>query len=394
MNIMSREKKSKVDDVGKLRKILDNSSDPKTKALISTDEKALESVRRRLAGETLKITPHYNHSIRAIDPFEPKVTIHPKIVESPRLITPLPRFTPSTILTEFKSVYPPPPTKPFSSQKLPFITQELYEVEKINEILPEPTDNSYLPEWQPVEETQPTEHPISPEKLAIDHVPEFERSDIPIESENEEKAVDWEPLPPKQEPTETLVQFTAVESPEPQPQKLSKKQEREAKKIQKTKEKEAKRQKKLELKKLKREIRNKEREAKQIITEQQDIQQIPEKQIKKEIEQKTKIPTKKEFVPIKQKRDTKKLKKKQGDSAEWESYSVKKTLTKPSIKSICTYKGYTLYEKETGKYRGKKTTIHFFSKEKPDLGHSIQLPNGYQVAVNNKTGVPYLKKKK
>ena len=164
--------------------------------------------------------------------------------------------------------------------------------------------------------------------------------------------------------------------------------------MQKTKEKEAKREKKLELKKLKRERRDKKREAKRIIIEQQDIQQIPEEQIKKEIEQKTKIPKETEFVTLKQKKDSKKIKKKQGDSAEWESYSIKKTLKKPSLKSICTYKGFTLYEKGTGKYRGKKTTIQFFSKEKPDKANPIQLPNGYQIAVNNKTGVPYLKKKK
>ena len=36
-----------------------------------------------------------------------------------------------------------------------------------------------LPEWQPVEETQPAEPPISHAKSAVDHIPEFERIDIP-----------------------------------------------------------------------------------------------------------------------------------------------------------------------------------------------------------------------
>ena len=43
---------------------------------------------------------------------------------------------------------------------------------------------------------------------------------------------------------------------------------------------------------------------------------------------------------------------------------------------------------------GKKRTIHFFSKNKPDVGEPIQLPKGYEVKVNTKTGLPYLKKKK
>jgi len=459
---MSREKKSKVDDVGKLRKILDNSSDPNIKQLISPDEKALDSVRRRLTGDPLKTKPHYDHFYHTFNPLEPKVTIHPINVISPRSVTSLPKFKVATTLPEFESVSPSLSTKSIPSQKIPFTTQELYEIEKIKIILPEPTDDSSLPEWQPVEETQLKEQPKTPTKSADDHIPEFQQEDIPINSEKVEKTADVEPFPLKEEPTETLVQFIAVESPEPQLQQLTQKQEREAKKIQKIKEKVAKRLKKLELKKLKKETRDKEREAKRIINEQQDTQQIPEekpsypepvitdespavkvdlaaykgiksidektavllytngyfsienlkdatvddlasirgikrklaKQIKKEIEQKIKIPEETEFIPIKQKKSTKKPKKKPVDSAEWESYFVEKTIKKPSLKSICTYKEYTLYQRKTSKHRGKKTIIHFFSKEKPDTGHPVQLPEGYQIAVNKKIGIPYLKKKK
>ena len=84
LNIMSREKKSKVDDVVKLRKILDNSSDPNIKELISADEKALDSVRRRLAGDTLKPKSHYDRSFRTFDSLEPRVTIRPKNAVSSR----------------------------------------------------------------------------------------------------------------------------------------------------------------------------------------------------------------------------------------------------------------------------------------------------------------------
>ncbi len=118
------------------------------------------------------------------------------------------------------------------------------------------------------------------------------------------------------------------------------------------------------------------------------------KQIKKEIEQKTTIPEELEFVPIKQKRGAKKPKEEPEDTAEWESYPVEKILKKPSLRFACTYEEYTLYKRETGKHSGKKTTIHFFSREKPDIGDPAQLPDGYQIAVNKKTGIPYLKKKK
>ena len=459
---MSREKKSKVDDVGTLRKILDNSSDPNIKKLISPDETALESVRRRLTGDTFKTKPHYDRFYHTFNPLEPKVTIHPMNPVSHRSITPPPKFKVTTALPEFESISPFTPTKTIPSQALTFTAQDLYEIEKIKIIKPELADDSSLPEWQPVEEIQLEEQPRSPTKSADNHIPEFQQEDIPINSEKIEKTADLKPFPPKEEPTETLVQFIALESPEPQLQKLTQKQEREAKKIQKIKEKEATRLKKLELKKLKRETRYKEREATRIIKEQQDTQQIPAekpsypehvitdespaikvdlaaykgiksidektaellytngyfsienlkdatiddlasirgikrklaKQIKKEIEQKTKIPEETEFLPIKQKKSAKKPKKKPGDTAEWESYPIEQTIKKPSLKSIYTYKEYTLYQRKTGKHRGKKTTIHFFSKEKPDTGHPVQLPEGYQIAVNKKTGIPYLKKNK
>ncbi|MFH1013951.1 MAG: helix-hairpin-helix domain-containing protein, partial [Thermoplasmatota archaeon] len=471
----------------KLRKILDNSSDPNIKTMISADEKALDSVRRRLAGDTLKTKPQSDSSFCTSDSLEPKVTIHSKIVASPRLITPLPKFESSTTLPEFELVSPSKPARSVPPQELSFTSEELYEVEKVDVILPEflevtPKDtlqkpleteitikydktqahDSSLPEWQPVGETQSAEPSVSHAKSTVDHIPEFERVDIAVNPEKVEKAVEWKPFPAKEETIEAPVEFTLVESPEPQLQKLSKKQERELKKTQKKNEKEAKRLKKLELKKLKREKRDKEREAKRIVKEQQDIQQTPDekpsnsepiikvespqikvdliafkdlesideqtaellykngyfsienlkdatvddlvqirgikrklaKQIKKEIEQKTTIPEDLEFVPIKQKRSAKKPKEEPEDTAEWESYPVEKIVKKPSSKSACIYEEYTLYKRETGKYSGKKTTIHFFCKEKPDTGDPAQLPRGYQIAVNKKTGIPYLKKKK
>ena len=55
---------------------------------------------------------------------------------------------------------------------------------------------------------------------------------------------------------------------------------------------------------------------------------------------------------------------------------------------------YTLYEKEIVTKSGKKQKVRFFSKGKPDEGEPIELPDGYEVRENKKTGVPYLRKKK
>jgi hypothetical protein len=482
---MSREKKSKVDDLVILRKILDNSSDPNIKTMISPDEKALDSVRRRLTGDTLKTKPQSNSFFHTSDSLEPKVSVHAKIALTPRLITPIPKFEPPKTLPEFELVSRSMPVRSVPLQELSYTTQELYEVEKIDVILPEflevtpketlqkpletevtikhdetTAHDESLPEWQPIEETQPMDPSASHTKSAIDHIPEFERIDITVTPKKVEKAVGLKPTPIKEETIETPVEFTLVESPEPQPQKLSKKQERDTKKVQKKIEKEAKRLKKLELKKLKIEKRDKNREAKQIVKEQLSILYTPTekpassesvikiepppikvdliafkgvesidektaellykngyfsienlkdatvddlvqirgikrklaKQIKKETEQKTTISEEIEFIPIKKKKDAKKPIEEPNDTSEWESYPTKEISKKPSLSTACTYQEYTLYKRETGKQSGKKTTIHFFSREKPEPGLPTQLPDGYQIAVNKKTGIPYLKK--
>ena len=59
-----------------------------------------------------------------------------------------------------------------------------------------------------------------------------------------------------------------------------------------------------------------------------------------------------------------------------------------------TYEGWTLYEREVTLRGGKKQTIYFFSKKTPKSGTPCnELPKGYKVGVNKRTGLPYLKKK-
>ena len=382
MNIMSRDKKSKVEDIVKLRKILDNSFDQNIKMLRSTDEKTFNSLRRRLTGNTLKPKSYSQHYTSTYDPLEPKVTVHQQYAVNSRFKPTSLKYGSSETLPEFQSVTPPEISKSIHSQESAFSSQELYEIEKINIISPDQPDNSQLPEWQPVEETQSGDFLEGDSKSAIDRIPEFNREDIPYTSKKSEKIqkeMEWEQIPRKRESSEELVEFLVVDTHEIQSKKSLKKQEINAKKLQKTKEKEAKRLKKLERKKFKTDAKDKKREA---------------KEIKKDIEQQPLIAEETEFLPIKQKKVEKKPKKKLKDSDEWESYVDNKTLEKNPLNSICTYKEYTLYKKESGKRTRNKTVKHFFSKEKPELGHPARLPDGYQIAVKKNTGIPYLKKKR
>ncbi|MFH1100933.1 MAG: hypothetical protein V1726_02710 [Methanobacteriota archaeon] len=57
------------------------------------------------------------------------------------------------------------------------------------------------------------------------------------------------------------------------------------------------------------------------------------------------------------------------------------------------FEDYRLYKKEIATLDGKLRTIHFFSKTTPHDGTPASLPEGFEVDVNKKTGLPYLRKK-
>jgi len=75
----------------------------------------------------------------------------------------------------------------------------------------------------------------------------------------------------------------------------------------------------------------------------------------------------------------------------WESFSDGEMTEK---QEGYKHEDYTLYEREVETESGKKRIVRFFSKAKPDEGDPIELPKGYEVKKNKKTGVPYLRKKK
>lgn len=57
------------------------------------------------------------------------------------------------------------------------------------------------------------------------------------------------------------------------------------------------------------------------------------------------------------------------------------------------YGEYTLYTKEVELRGGRKQKIYFFSKKEQEDATPAPLPEGYEVKVNDKTGLPFLKKK-
>lgn len=57
-------------------------------------------------------------------------------------------------------------------------------------------------------------------------------------------------------------------------------------------------------------------------------------------------------------------------------------------------KTYTLYTRDVQLKGGKIQTIYFFSARKPKSGKPCNLPSGYEVVENPRTGLPFLRKKK
>jgi len=82
------------------------------------------------------------------------------------------------------------------------------------------------------------------------------------------------------------------------------------------------------------------------------------------------------------------------DVDEWDSYEEDE-IPEQKVKEVKGYRhgDYTLYKKEVETSSGKKRIVHFFSKAEPDEGVPVESPAGFEVKVNKKTGVPYLRKK-
>ena len=56
------------------------------------------------------------------------------------------------------------------------------------------------------------------------------------------------------------------------------------------------------------------------------------------------------------------------------------------------YQGWTLYARVVKLEKGPTVTIYFFAKRKPKTGDPVDLPPGLKVAVNKRTGLPFLRR--
>lgn len=66
--------------------------------------------------------------------------------------------------------------------------------------------------------------------------------------------------------------------------------------------------------------------------------------------------------------------------------------TTPADEAPFTHKGYTLYSRDVDLKTGGTQTIYFFAKKTPKSGSPSAKPEGYEVGVNDATGLPYLQK--
>jgi len=117
------------------------------------------------------------------------------------------------------------------------------------------------------------------------------------------------------------------------------------------------------------------------------------KQIKKEVEGLAE----KNISPVNEsyERDENPYIKEEDEEEEWESFDEEK-VSEEKIEEIKGFRhgDYTLYEREIETKDNKKQVVRFFSKAEPEGARPIELPEGYEVKENTKTGVPYLKKRR
>jgi len=313
-----------------------------------------------------------------------------------------------------------------------------------------------LPEWEPVEETKPKEIEETVEEKEEQTPKEFlevttvDEKTMPQDSagETEEEIPTWEPIELEETRAEKEISSgvidekpadetlgTVSEQKEGEPEITVKETKAELKRKEKElkkRRKEEQKLKQLEEKKARREAKQQEREERKSEREKRlRTKEYEQKKKQKEEEKQKQLEAKKEREHIseigarekqekevlsrserkKQKREAKKAESKipkleadedlsfeekiiEDKPTEWESYDLDEIPEEKPDASVYTYGDFTLYKKEIKTTTGKKRTVHFFSKKTPDIGDAVQLPDGFEVKVNKRTGLPYLKKKK
>ena len=131
------------------------------------------------------------------------------------------------------------------------------------------------------------------------------------------------------------------------------------------------------------------------LTKIKGIRKKVAKEIKREVKEHMDKKTSNELTMEEKKQILREAGESEKHEDEWEYYDEEK-ITEEKLEEIkgFRHKDYTLFEKTIKVPSGKIRIVRFFSKAQPEDSEPIELPKGYVVKVNKKTGVPYLKKKK
>ena len=283
-----------------------------------------------------------------------------------------------------------------------------------------------LPEWEPVEETKPKEIEELVEEKEEQTPKEFlevttvDEKTMPQDSagETEEEIPTWEPIGLEETQAEKEISSEVIEE-KPADETLGKVSEqkevepeitvKETKAELKRKEKELKKRRKEEEKQKKLEAKKEKKHIGEIGAREKQEKEILSRSERKKQKRKAKKAEKEKEAQIKAKlkKAESKIPKLEADEdlsfeekivedkpTEWESYDMDEMPEEKPDDSVYTHGDFTLYKKEIKTATGKKRTVHFFSKKTPDMGDAVQLPEGYEVKVNRRTNLPYLKKKK
>jgi hypothetical protein len=75
---------------------------------------------------------------------------------------------------------------------------------------------------------------------------------------------------------------------------------------------------------------------------------------------------------------------------EWKIFRKKQ---KEAKNMVFKFYNWTLYTRDVQLKGGRSITIYFFSTRVPKNGTACEMPEGYTVGVNKRTGLPYVRKK-
>jgi len=376
------DKQRKKTDIEQLRMVLDNPYDTRG---ATKDHPLLDSVRRRLTGEKPPAQLPPTHP----DFLKPHVTIHGSLERT------TPPHPPQI-------QQPAPAPQPILKQKKETITEiidadDLYEIEKIPATQPQPEHHETIQappqpaEWIPVDVVPETPEPII-EKPAIICEKPPEPMLPPV---SEEDLIVFKDLNLDTSTARLLYQhgFTSLESIRDASldtfikkgieKKVAKKVKREIAHFDKQK------------------VKQKSTETTITVSVQtspvdEPITPQPEEPPKEHLplwEAVEEVVTdeweqKPEPTPQKKPAPTKPV------STEWETdKSLEEPPSEKPLEQGYVYGEYTLYKKEMTTDDGKIRTIHFFSKTQPVSGEPSALPEGFEVGLNKKTGLPFLRKK-